>query len=532
MRIGMNLIPLRPGHMGGAEVYFRDLLTGLLARDEHEYVLVTAPENHDTLPADGPRVRRVCVGAAAGRAPGLLQRAAGVLRRVPVVDRLRVAWKRRVVHTLAEVIERERIDLWFCPFTDLDPRRPGVPSVITVYDLQHERYPEFFDADELRHRNAFYPASCRGADHIVAISEFTRRSVIDAYGVPPERVTAIALAAGADLDWAAGTGEVERVRAAYGLPARYAFYPANTWRHKNHVRLIEGLAVYRAAHGDDLALVLTGVGKEGQPALEEAAGRVGLGTRLRMLGHVPRTDLPALYAGAACLVFPSLFEGFGIPLVEAMLAGCPIVAANATSLPEVAGDAARLFDPMDPADLARALADVVRDPQRARDLVERGRARARRFSRSTMAARTLDVFERTRAAGRASALAIDVDGVYADAWMGVEAVLSVQGDEIDSVEVRGDLPALAPIVPQELVVRAGDGEPLVIRLGCPGPFAFTVKRPGGQPGIWRIRLSPRKTFRPDRHGTSPDGRELSVRLSAVCGRTPDGRQVACVLGPA
>jgi hypothetical protein len=208
------------------------------------------------------------------------------------------------------------------------------------------------------------------------------------------------------------------------------------------------------------------------------------------------------------------------------------VAANAASLPEVAGDAARLFDPMDPADLARALADVVRDPQRARDLVERGRARARRFSRSAMAARTLDVFEHTRAAGRASALAIDVDGVYADAWMGVEAVLSVQGGEIDSVEVRGDLPALAPIVPQELVVRAGDGEPLVIRLDRPGPFAFTVKRPGGQPGIWRIRLSPRKTFRPDRHGMSPDSRELSVRLSAVCGRTPDGRQVACVLGPA
>lgn len=529
----MNLVPLRPGQMGGAEVYFRDLLAELLTRDEHDYVVVTAPYNHDTLPADHPRLRRVCLGAPSGGAHGLLRRAAGIFRRAGgAADRLRRAWKQRATQTLAGVIQRERVDLWFCPFTDLDPRMPGVPSVITVYDLQHERYPEFFEADELRHRRAFYPASCRGADHIVAISEFTRRSVIDAYGVAPERVTAIWLAAGTDVDWSAGARDVERVRAAYGLPARYVFYPANTWRHKNHARLIEGLASYRAAHGDDLTLVLTGVGKEGQPALEEAAERTRLGTGLQMLGHVPRAELPALYAGAACLVVPSLFEGFGIPLVEAMLAGCPIVAANATSLPEVAGDAARLFDPMDPADLARALADVVREPQRARDLVMRGRERARLFSRSAMAARTLEVFERTRAAGRPSAPAIDVDGVYADGWMGGEAVVSIQGGDIDSVEVRGDLPALAPIVPQELVVRAGGGEPLVISLGSPGPFAFTVKRPGTDAGIWRIRLSPRRTFRPDRHGMSPDSRELSVRLSAVCALTPDGRQVARALGSA
>jgi glycosyltransferase involved in cell wall biosynthesis len=397
VRIGLNLVPLRPGQMGGAELYFRDLLVELLNRGEHDYVLVTAPYNHATLPADHPRARRVCLGGADGHARGALGRPAGVLARAtPLAARLRAAWQRRRARTLADVIARERIDLWFCPFTDLQPRSPGVPSVITVYDLQHERHPEFFDATELGHRREFYPASCRGADHVVAISEFTRRSVIEAYGVAPERVTAVWLAAAADVDWAGGVRDVERVRAAYGLPARYVFYPANTWRHKNHARLVEALALYRAAHADDLALVLTGVEKEGQPALDAAAARAGLGAALRTLGHVPRADLPGLYAGAACLVFPSLFEGFGIPLVEAMLAGCPIVAADATSIPEVAGDAARLFDPLDPADAARALADVVGRPDRARELVDRGRRRARLFSRGATATRTLEVFARAR----------------------------------------------------------------------------------------------------------------------------------------
>jgi hypothetical protein len=142
------------------------------------------------------------------------------------------------------------------------------------------------------------------------------------------------------------------------------------------------------------------------------------------------------------------------------------------------------------------------------------------------------VFERTRGAGSAATLAIDVAGVYADAWMGGEAVLSVRGGEIDTVEVRGDLPALAPVARQELNVRAGGGGRLVLRLGHPGPFAVTVKRPAGEAGTWRIRLSPRRTFRPDRHGISPDSRELSVRLSAVRARTSDGRHVDRALGPA
>jgi glycosyltransferase involved in cell wall biosynthesis len=538
VRIGINLIPLRPGRMGGAEVYFRDLLAELLRRADHEYVLITADYNHASLPPDTPRCRRIpFVHEGRPARPGMRRLAAAL----PSLARLR-SWVRRVrpaspAPTLRDVIRRERLDLWFCPFTDLEPRVAPVPSVITLYDLQHEFYPEFFAPEELAHRRAFYPESCAAAGHIIAISEFTRRSAIERYGVEPERISSVWLGAAADVDWAGGAARAAEVRATYGLPDRYAFYPANTWHHKNHLRLIEAIARHRRRHDDGLGLVLTGIGENGQRRLEAAVTEHGLDGAVHALGFVPRTDLPALYAGAACLVLPSLFEGFGIPLVEAMLAGCPIAAARATSIPEVTGDAAVLFDPLDPADICRALESVTRDPALAAELTRRGRARAPLFSVAAMTERTLEVFERARrgtpAVRSGAHVAIAVDGVYGDRWMGREGALALRGSLV-SVEVHGELPRCAPLLPQELVVRVAGREPQVVVLRAHGPFSFTVGLGGARPDpeFWEISLSPRRTFRPDRHGPSTDSRELSVQLSLVRAVTADGRHVVRTLGAA
>ena len=408
MRIGVNLIPLRPGGMGGAEVYFRGLLAELLRRGSHEYVLITNDDNHASLPADTALCKRVLFARGSSRR-GIRQRVTGRVRR----------WLRRAPadadHSLRDVIQAERLDLWFCPFTDLEPRATPVPSVITLHDLQHEFYPQFFAPEELAHRRRFYPESCAAAGHVIAVSEFTRRCAMERYAIEPERVSTVWLAAAADVDWAGGGARAAEVQTTYRLPERYAFYPANTWHHKNHVRLIEAMACYRARHGSALGLVLTGAPENAERELAASLRAQGLGDGVRTLGFVPRADLPALYAGAACLVLPSLFEGFGIPLVEAMLAGCPIAAARATSVPEIAGDAAVFFDPLDPADICAALEAVTLDSERAADLVGRGRARASRFSVATMTARTLEIFERARrapapASGPAD-VAVSADGV-------------------------------------------------------------------------------------------------------------------------
>src|SRR5262249_32316542 len=150
---------------------------------------------------------------------------------------------------------------------------------------------------------------CAAADHVIAVSEFTRQCVLEKYGLDPASVSAIWEAAGSDFDWRDAASRGTAVRKQYALPARYVLYPANTWHHKNHLRLIEALAHYRRAYRGEPTLVLTGVGKEGQDALDRAVEAHRLQGLVRMLGYVPRADLPALYAGAACLVFPSLFEG-------------------------------------------------------------------------------------------------------------------------------------------------------------------------------------------------------------------------------
>ncbi|HEV8437211.1 MAG TPA: glycosyltransferase family 1 protein [Methylomirabilota bacterium] len=572
MRIGINLIPLRPGRMGGAEVYFRDLLAALLERGGHEYVLVTADYNHETLPPDSSICRRLLfvrratgIGRGFGRLAGAVARLRGALRELRGQYRRHVPgrvqdWRSQPLARVARALERalgwargkrgrlasdslrdlmrrERIDLWFCPFTNLEPRVCPVPAVITVFDLQHEYHPEFFDVEELRHRRHFYPESCAAADHVIAISEFTRRCVIERYGVEPERVSAIPLAAGSDFDWRGAAAGVTAIRHQYALPSRYVLYPANTWRHKNHARLIEALALYRRAHADDLTLVLTGVGKEGQADLERAIDGHGLTGLVRMLGYVPRADLPALYAGAACLVLPSLFEGFGIPLVEAMLVGCPVAAADVTSIPEVAGDAGVLFDPLDPADICRALAAIVGDPARAAELRRRGRARAERFSVSRTADLTLAVFERVvreypAHAPDARQELLTTYGVYDDRWMGAEAVFSIRGRSVVSCEIDGHLPGFAPIVPQRLAVRVGLRDVLAIPLTDPGPFTLSVPLDsnGTTAGRWEISLVPSRTFRPRAYGMSADDRELSVQLVRLRARTEDGRQIVKLFG--
>jgi glycosyltransferase involved in cell wall biosynthesis len=231
----------------------------------------------------------------------------------------------------------------------------STPTATSVLDLQHEELPEFFGRAELAYRKAVYGRTIRRSRFVIAISEHARSTLIERYGLAPERVRAIPLAVDHD---AFAPGD-----AVSG--DRYLFYPARPWPHKNHARLFAAFTRVRARR-PELRLVLTGEGNYGPlPPGVEARGRVS------------RDELVRLYQDAAALVFPSLYEGFGLPVLEAMACGCPVACSNVTSLPEVAGDAARLFDPRDVDDIATALEDVL---DHAEPWAARGLARARAFT--------------------------------------------------------------------------------------------------------------------------------------------------------
>ena len=219
------------------------------------------------------------------------------------------------------------------------------------------------------------------ADRVITISEFSRRTIIERHRVPSGRVAAVYLCADERYTRSAAVARAP----ATSLPARFVFYPANLWKHKNHDVLLRALRLLREERGRKVDLVLTGFAQENGYPVDAMAETHGVRDQVHTLGYLAVEELAYLYLRADLLIFPSLFEGFGIPLVEAMAAGCPVVAARSTSIPEVVGDAAELFDPGSPAALAAAIERVVDDGPWRDTLRARGLRRAREFSAARMA---------------------------------------------------------------------------------------------------------------------------------------------------
>ncbi len=280
------------------------------------------------------------------------------------------------------------------------------PTVLTVHDLIFRRYPRHHKRLNRWYLNATMPLFCRRADHIIAVSEQSKRDVIAAYGIPPDKITVIYEAA--DPRFCPQPVEtVAAVRARYRLPERYLLFVGTIEPRKNLGRL---LAAFERLHAAGLTDALVIVGKRGWlyddffARLENSPAKGAV----IFPGFVPDADLPAVYAGAQALAFPSEFEGFGLPVLEAMACGTPVVCSNTSSLPEITSSlpsqgggaggvgAALLIDPLDADALTDALRRVLSEPDLAADLRARGSAQAARFSWERAAAETLAVYRQVQ----------------------------------------------------------------------------------------------------------------------------------------
>ncbi len=268
----------------------------------------------------------------------------------------------------------------------------SIPTVLTVHDLIFRHLPEHHKPLNRWYLNLALPLYCRRATHIIAVSECTRRDLLAAYGLPPEKVTVVHEAA--DPRFCPQPSEtVAEVRARYGLPERYLLFVGTIEPRKNLTRL---LAAFEALHAERLSDALVIVGRRGWlytgflAALERSPAR----RAVLFPGYVPDHDLPALYAGAQALAFPSLYEGFGLPVLEALACGTPVVASNASSVPEAGGDAALYCEPTDVEGLIQALRRILRDPDLREEMRARGFAQAARFSWEQTARETQQVYGR------------------------------------------------------------------------------------------------------------------------------------------
>jgi glycosyltransferase involved in cell wall biosynthesis len=523
--IAVDLTPVLPGgENGGAKIFVLELLRRLAdTAPDTQFVLLTQAASHEELATmDRPNMRRLMVVGPVVKstlrtrsqslAARVLPHLPGRLRRVVgrLGSKLITSFKRSGSSSL---LRDMGADMLFCPFTAPTYFELGIPTVCTIYDLQYKTYPEFFAAEDVAHRERTFIEACRRATALTAISDYSRDSAIAHGSLDPARIRTIHLrmaqriAPGAERDRAV----LDRLGLA---PQRYLVYPANFWKHKNHEMLLTafGMACHEGLP-TDIKLVCTGAPGARQAWLMSAARTMDLADRILFPGFLPNAELAALMADCTGVIFPSLYEGFGLPVIEAMAAGVPVACSNTTSLPEVAADAAILFDPRVPTQIAQAMISLVENEALRTRLIHAGQQRAVEFSDAERMAREYwELFQYALTNEKHENL---LTGAYADGWAG--CCLNIQvapAAGTQTLEIELSAPEWLP--QPRLTVQANrgggnQGAPLVFERGTNAVLSLPMEPTGG---CYEVRIAP--TFVPARSGHGDDQRELSAMLQR-CG---------------
>jgi len=360
-------IDARKLHDFGIGTYIRNLVRYLARIDsDTEYQVICRPPDREQIAAYGPNITPVPEAASP----------------YSIAEQLRIPI----------VLRRHHTQLFHAPHYVLPPMVP-CRSVVTIHDCIHLMFPQY-----LPNRAAYVYAkasmwsAARRASRVLTVSEASKRDILRFFDIPEQKIVVIPNAFDERFAVEPPPDDVHRVRERFQLDNRYVLYAGNIKPHKNVVRLIEAFAIVRRKLGEDLKLLIIGDEISKHAALRRTVHRHQLHKYVRFLGFVPDQTLAILYRLAAVFVFPSLYEGFGLPPLEAMASGTPVVTSNVSSLPEVVGDAAILVDPYDAGSIAEGIASVLGDEALRLEMIRRGFARARQFSWERSVARTHEIY--------------------------------------------------------------------------------------------------------------------------------------------
>ncbi len=381
MRIGVNALFLqRPATGMGQHVYH--LLEGLAEHDdENSYVLLS------------PRFKRSSVG----RFPPLSARfqnteVISALR--PFGERFENLWWEQV--GIVRTCHREHIDVLHCPYFSAPLFLPA-KTVVTVHDVIPIVMPEYHARARSRYYTSLVSYTVPRVDAIITVSEYSKRDIVRFLGIPEDRIHVIGNAVDSSYRPITDTRLIDKVRERYGIGERYILYFGGFDIRKNVDRVLQAYASLPESTRKAYQLVIAGrLHLLGSPLYPDPRPRVrelGLDDQVVVTGQIREQDKAPLYSGAAVYLFPSLYEGFGIPVLEAMACGAAVITSEITALPEVAGDAARLVNPYEVRDIATAIQELLENTAMRNELRELALARAREFSWTRVAQQTLEVYK-------------------------------------------------------------------------------------------------------------------------------------------
>lgn len=266
----------------------------------------------------------------------------------------------------------------------------GIKSVVTIHDLIFLHHPEIYDSVSLQILRFKVPYACKHAERIIAISKKTKEDIMKFYHIPEDKIDIIYQGCDQIFYNKVTQEEIEAVKQKYNLPDKYILSVGTIEHRKNHISIIKAMATL----DKDTNFILVGKPTKHKEVLEQAIDELNLRDRVFILNNIPNSDLPAIYQGSKVFVYPSYFEGFGIPVLEALVSGIPVIAATGSTLEEAGGPDSLYCAPSDYEQLARLINEVLSNPEKAGNMIRKGREYAERFSMKQIAADVMEVYSK------------------------------------------------------------------------------------------------------------------------------------------
>lgn len=438
MNIAVDVLSIKPdGSAGGATGYAIELIKGLAKREGIKVTVLCADWNMEYLSKILPD--NVVLRQMTGNRQ---------ITKIRIINKVFTFLDDR--HR-KKILKRDGIDLLFCPFSAPTFRSPDVPTVSTILDIQHEFYPQFFSKEELNARRNFYRNIVDGVERVVCISDYTKQTFCEKYGYPLERAETIYIA----VQERFGEEDINILQKMNVKDNEYIVYSANFWEHKNHKRLLEAYAQY-VHRGGRLKLVLTGNPLKEQQLYHDMLNRLEISDMVRITGYITEAELFAILKHAKGMIYPSLFEGFGIPVVEAMQLNKLIACSNMTSLPEIGCDAIYYFDPKSSEAILSGI-EFLDKSQITDEIIAEYKNKLEEYKTDVMVDKYIDVFEdtiRNRKKYMYHVFVEGVQGIYEDGWAQRRVSIRCKDKQQYKLFFKAELPS-ALHIPMKVIVSDG-----------------------------------------------------------------------------